>query len=495
MYAVIDIGKTNKKITVYDEELRPVAFLKREFDSLNQNGLLVEDIEAVSQWMLAQLKILGARHPIEGIAVSTHGAALVCLDKDGKPSVPTVDYTNEVDSAVHEGFWRDVGDPAEIQRRTATAEIKPLINNGKLIWYLKKRWPQEFARTTHILFYPQYFGFILTGKIAADITYVGCHTYLWDYERWDWSDVADVLGVREMLPAKPGLSAERLGTLSAQTVDITGLSTDTAVTLGIHDSNSSLLPYLIKHDGDFILNSTGTWCVAMHPVEKVKFEADELGKMVFYNLSFRGKPIKTSIFLGGLEYSVYAETLMKHHNRNDWPVYDAALYTDILACCDRFLLPSIVPGSGQFPDSVARILDEGIIYNVDDVISGRRWPRAFDDYEGGFALANLSLAIQTLIALRRVGLKDGTEVFIEGGFRYNSSYRALLGSLLPNNPLFLTSLDEATSFGAALTVKALVEQVSVESLGNRVNLDKRPVEKAPIEGLGRYVTAFLEYLT
>jgi sugar (pentulose or hexulose) kinase len=405
-----------------------------------------------------------------------------------------VAYTNEVPEGVHERFWAAMGNSDEVQAATATAEIKPLINMGKLLWYQKERWPEEFSRIDKILLYPQYFGYRLTGKAAADITYTGCHSYLWDFGKKDWSGVVDRLGVRNAFPEKPGAPESELGVISHEVAAATGLSPDTKVTLGIHDSNSSLIPYLITQKQDFVLNSTGTWCVAMHPVEKVSFEAEELGKTVFYNLSYAGKPVKTSILLGGLEYATYTDVLMKHHSREDWPDYDPSMYRDILADPHTFILPTVVPGTGQFPESVARVIDGDEVFPVADILEGRRWPKSFEDYLTGFALANLSLAIQTKIALQRVGLEPGTEVFIEGGFRQNQNYGALLGALLPDNPLFLTELEEATSYGAALCGKSLADGVSVESLRDFVSLEKKPIKPADLQGLEGYVQAFLGHL-
>jgi len=306
--------------------------------------------------------------------------------------------------------------------------------------------------------------------------------------------MVDVLGIRDTLPAKPGVPEAELGTLSSEAVRATGLPGETKVTLGIHDSNSSLIPYLITQDRDFVLNSTGTWCVAMHPVDRVRFEDDEVGKMVFFNLSFQGRPVKTSILMGGQEYAVYVDAIMGHHDRRDWPDYDPGMYDAILSKKASFILPTMLPGTGQFPDSEARIVDGDAVYSVDDIVSGRRWPKAFEDYLGGFALANLSLAIQTRVALQRVGLEPGTEVFIEGGFRQNPNYGALLGALLPENPLYLTALEEATSFGAALIGKALMDDVPVASLKEYVRLDKQPVEPARLEGLEDYVAEFLRHV-
>ncbi len=501
--AVLDIGKTNKKVVLYDDGMRPLTVRKRKIETIEIEGIRFENVAEVEDWFLQELKELAAEYPIRGISITTHGAAAVCVGKDGLPVMPALDYTNEVDDSVHEGFWSAMGDPAEIQRRTATAEVKPLINIAKLLWFQKNRWPEEFERTEHVLFYPQYFGYRLTGRVGADITYTGCHSYLWDFLKNDWSSVADVLGIRDKLPSGPAVPEESLGNISSEVAEATGLPLNTPVSLGVHDSNSSLIPYLITQKKDFVLNSTGTWCVAMHPVKEVKFEDEEIGKMVFFNLSYNRRPVKTSILMGGLEYETYTDALMKYHRRSDWPEYKASSYSGILADRRTFILPTVVPGTGQFPESAARVVDGNQVYPVDSIISAAGhstdvspagWPGAFESYEAGFALANLSLAIQTRIALQRVGLSPGTEVFIEGGFRQNPNYGALLGALLPENPVYITALEEATSFGAALCGKAMVEKVALESLAEYVKLDKHFVEPAKLDGLEAYVEAWLVHL-
>ena len=87
-----------------------------------------------------------------------------------------------------------------------------------------------------------------------------------------------------------------------------GLDELVIVTAGIHDSNASLLPYIARgSDKDFILNSTGTWCVCMHPdvSENVKsfYNPDDIGKTVFFNRSALDTPVKTAIFVGGTSTS------------------------------------------------------------------------------------------------------------------------------------------------------------------------------------------------
>ena len=495
-YAIValDVGKTNKKVVIYDDEMRRLALRTREIGTIKVEGFDVEDVDAIFGWFLGEIRELGRSFPIRVISVSAHGATVVCVDESGRLSLPPIAYTNEVDAGVHKRFWAVMGDAHEVHRITATAEMKPLINIGKLLWFQRERWPERFKRTHHVLFFPQFFSYLLSGFASADITYTGCHTFLWDYSKNDWSFVVDRLGIRDKLPKRPGFPNDGLGRISAKVASETELPEDILVTLGIHDSNSSLVPYLIAQEEDFLLNSTGTWCVAMHPVRTVKFAPEELGKMVYYNLSYQGDPVKTSILLGGLEYSFYSNILMKRHGRSDWPIYDPAMYSNILKERRTFILPTLMPGTGQFPDSVARVVDGDEVFPADEIASGKRWPGVFEVYLRGFALANLSLAIQTRIALRRVGLVPGMKVFIEGGFRQNKNYLALLGALLPDNPIYVTVLEEATSFGSALCAKSLVEEVTLPSLKNYVNLNKRFVESTNLANLEDYADAFMGYL-
>ena len=500
--AVLDIGKTNKKVAIFDDRMKMRDARRRKIEPIVVDGLRVEDVSTIESWFLAQLKELTTTWSIRAISVATHGAGAVCVGADGTPSVPPVDYTQEVEEGVRRRFFAEMGSPEELQQVTATAEVQPLINVGKLLFFLKERYPDGFARTKHLLLYPQYFAYRLTGVATADITYTGCHTYLWDHEKDDWSHVVDRLGLRHALPERPLPPTEVIGTVTRSVAEATGLGADTIVTTGIHDSNSSLIPYLITRDSDFVLNSTGTWCVAMRPTKIVSFSPDEIGKMVFFNTGYDGRPVKTSILLGGLEYETYHKILSDYHGRSEEPPLNTALLKELAGASDAFILPSVVKGSGQFPDSEARIVEkeDGLgaetfrTIRLQDVVDGLAFPRAFEDYERALALVDLSVAIQSVIALERVGMQKGTEIFIEGGFRNNATYLAILSALLPKNPIFLTSVEEATAFGAALCGRAALAKRPIEELADTVNLETVTVEPVSIVGITAYRSAFQELL-
>jgi len=85
---------------------------------------------------------------------------------------------------------------------------------------------------------------------------------------------------------------------------------------------------------------------------------------------------------------------------------------------------------------------------------------------------NLSLVLQTEVALQRTGIHHGTEILTEGGFRSNTDYTRLLATLFPENAVYLTDLKEATSFGAAMTALSALRHIDPYSLSRFIHIEK-----------------------
>ncbi|MCE5256962.1 MAG: carbohydrate kinase [Spirochaetaceae bacterium] len=496
--AVIDIGMTNKKIAIYDEELNLLALKKRLFEPVMVDGVEAHDLAGMEAWFFATLKAFSVCFDIKAIAVCTHGATFVCTDDEGNPVVPCFYYTHEPGPEFHKRFYAMAGRPEELQAITGTPNLSAMINPAKGLFFAKEKCPEEFASATRVLPFPQYWGMRLTGKAGVEGTYIGCHTYLYDWKKDRYSSVADKLGITEKLPFPLHDSWDILGTLLPEVAEKTGLSTTTIVTMGIHDSNASLLPYLSKGYGtEFVINSTGTWCVLMHPQEKFEFAEDELGKVVFFNRSAYNKPVKTAIFLGGKEYEVWTEAIGKARAAASGASAGAAvggtgaeapgpgdeteLYNSILRDASEFILPEIVPGSGQFPGSQARAIEATNVYNYSSIEKGESAPAFLSVPARAAAILNLSLVFQTIVALQRTGLKTGQRIYTEGGFRNNAAYNALLATALPDNPVFLTDMSEATSFGAALTALAALRSETPSELAGLFEINGAQAE--PLQGL------------
>lgn len=496
--AVIDIGMTNKKVAIYDDNLVQLDAAYTNFgprmvaDSAGKE-IKTHDLDGMKKWFFARIAEFAKKWPIKAIAVSTHGATLVCLGEDGKVCAPCVFYTEETGEALQEEFYRIAGSRVQLQRETASPAFGSLLNVAKTPLYLKEHFPVEYGRTKTMLFYAQYWGYVLTGKTGIEPTLSACHTCLWDHEHLAWSPVADRLGIRKFLPKECSSTCSALGTLTRETAKELGLPESTIVTMGIHDSNASLLPYLAKEGAnDFVLNSTGSWCVAMHPQKKIEFQDEDIGKIVFFNQSALGTPVKTAIFVGGMEFNAWVDLWRKINGLGDdaFPSHTVETVNNLLLARDTFLLPELVAGSGQFVGSKSGIMEKGEFYPFEDVESGKRIPLVMRDEHAFLAVLEASLVIQTETALRRAGLKDGTKVFTEGGFRKNALYNSLLPTVLSGNQAYRTSMAEATAAGAAMTaIIALSGKKAEDALADMagtIKIDYRLDKPADFKGYDEY---------
>jgi len=491
---VIDIGKTNKKILIYDLNLNMIDQAVTQIETTIENGLEIENIEMIWNWLIEGLSTMSKKYDVQVISVTTHGATCACIDSKGGLVFPVLSYTNDPGDQFHYDFFKNFGEIELLQKQTSTANFNLLLNLGKGIYFLKQKYPKKFDEIHTILNYPQYFVYLLTGKIACDPTFIGCHTYLWDFNQKDWSAVVDQMQIREKLPQKVDSSWNVIGPIKPDLISQTNLSKDVKVVNGIHDSNASLLPYLITSEKEFLLNSTGTWCVLMKESDQANFADDELGKTIFYNLNAFSRPVKTTIFMGGEEFQAYHNLFCSIHKNKEIPRFNSLLYQKIIHEQQDFILPSVVQGTGQFPNSAASVVSGNKKWDFVEMCENQKFPEFFDDLEKSYAVLNLSLVAQTFISMKRCGLERGMPVYIEGGFRKNDSYLALLKVMLPESKIFLTNLQEATAFGAAILAKSALEKINPMGLKHEIEIKSEEIQSSLIEGLHNYIDKLLGFL-
>ena len=492
--AVIDIGKTNKKVAIYNRKLELVDVVKTGFEEIHRDGIHYENVEGMTAWVKENIKAMAATYHISAISVTTHGATIVCLDEAGALAVPTVAYTTEAPAELSDAFFEKFGSREQLQEETATAEIGSLINTGKMVHFLQHTFPDEFSRVKHILNFPQYFGYLFTGKAGAEPTYVGCHTYLYDPLARSYSSVARGLGILDMMPAEISKSWDVLGTVTPTMCQELGLPADCIVTMGIHDSNASLLPYLVQQHSDFALNSTGTWCVAMHPCDQIAFAPEELGKTVFYNQDAFFNPVKTSIFLGGLEFDTYIKLLQELAKEERWPGDLSEATQQAVAACTSFILPSVLPGVGIFPSSKPCAVEAGTRFPFEAIKDGSEIPAFFHDFDHAAAVLNLALVLQTKTALDYAGFTGKGVLYVEGGSRKDMNYMGLLAEIYPEATVASTHLEEATSFGAAILAEAALQQGDPMVTKSLFSIETSPAAPRATPGLDRYFKAYLDLL-
>lgn len=414
--AVIDIGKTNAKLAMVD--LQTLT----EIDVITRPNLVLPgppwphfDTEGQWQFLLEGLREFHSRYGIEGISITTHGASAALLGEDGTLAAPILDYEHDGPDELAAQY--DVlRAPFE---ETGSPRLPGGLNVGAQLHWQFHTAPGLRDRVRWIVTYPQYWAHRLTGIAATDVTSIGCHTDLWNPMERKPSSVVDSLGIRDKL-APVYASADILGPVLPAIASETGLSPDTPVVCGIHDSNASLYPHILTQKSPFSVVSTGTWVIAMSTTDSAP-KLDP-ARDALINVNALGAPVPSVRFMGGREFELIQQNA---------PAVATAQDVDDTLSQDIMLLPAVVPGCGPFPDHSMKWLP-----SEPELASGPR----------EIALS-FYLALVTAECLQITGSQG--PIVVEGPFAKNQAYQDMLEAVT-GQPLVISASATGTSIGAAL---------------------------------------------
>ncbi|HZZ60500.1 MAG TPA: FGGY family carbohydrate kinase [Roseiarcus sp.] len=413
--AVFDLGKSNIKLFVFD-----VAGVVLAEHSEGNAPLAPDahgpypqlDTERAWAFLLAALKDVGRRRPIEAISTTTHGSAGALLENEAL-ALPPMDYE------FGEFGWID---PEYEKARPPYAEtLSPSLprghNLGRQLFYMQRRFPDEFACATTFLAYPQYWAWRLSGVAASEATSLGSHTDLWNPGEGRLSSMVDRLGWRRLFP--PLRKAwDTLGSLRPEVVAATGLKPDVRVICGAHDSNASLVPYLASRRDPFTVISTGTWIIIMAVGGKGRLdpEADMLA-----NVDVRGLPTPTARFMGGRQFAALA---------GEEPAMVSEADVAAIVAAGVIAVPAFSEQGGPFGGR-----RKGVVEGSAATASGRA------------ALATLYCALMTAHLVER--LEAQGDLIVEGGFNRTPAFAGVLAALLQGRAVFAAPTAGAAA-GAAM---------------------------------------------
>jgi L-fuculokinase len=414
--AVLDIGKTNVKLVVIDDDGRTVWTARQPNPVLPGAPYPHADTEAIWSFALASLREATKLARIDAIVTTTHGATAALVDSAGLV-LPVLDYEHPAPGEEDHGYAAFRPPFAE----TLSPSLPQGLNLGRQVHWLSRRFPAEFARARHLLMYPQYWGWRLSGVAATEVTSLGSHTDLWEPRQRRFSRLIREGGWERLFPPLlPGYGV--LGPVTAQVAAETGLQADCRVICGIHDSNASLLPHRLGRAAPFAVVSTGTWVIsmavgAMAPLDETR---DTLA-----NVDVLGEPLNTARFMGGRDHGIIVPAGAP-------PARDADIAAAIAA---GFLaLPCFGAPCGPFPASRGRIV-----------------PALPDGDPLRPALGALYLALMTDQCLDLIGAAGDTVV--EGSLASNRAYVSLLGALRPGSRVLASGDATGTSQGAAMLAR------------------------------------------
>ena len=431
---VFDIGKTNKKLFLFDQDLCEISHEYTRFEEVpDEDGFMSEDLPALVKWIKtsAEKVLTNPAYEVKAINFSTYGASMVHLDKKGEPLTTFINYLKPFPEELLKEFFARYGPEERFAIETASPPMG-MLNSGLQLYYLKYHKPDVFRRLHRSLHFPQYLSYLFTGTATTDYTSVGCHTGLWNYGKGSYAGWLKEEGLLQYLtPPEPAATV--------YPAKLSGININFGI--GVHDSSSALVPYLNATDDPFVLISTGTWSICMNPFNNQALTNHELNADCLHFLSASGQQVKASrLFLGKhlsnqarllsqffqVEYQTYksipwrGEMLQSKRKSNKQLLFDHGL---------------LIPQRFGFSSNPAQDLS------------------IFDSYEDAYyhlidELTDLQIASLKLA----VGTSGIKRIFVDGGFSSNEVFVGMLANKLTGYKIYSSSFALGTALGAALLV-------------------------------------------
>ncbi|WP_161888426.1 FGGY-family carbohydrate kinase [Pontibacter russatus] len=435
--AIFDIGKTTKKILLFDQDYQIIKEEEVSFrETRDEDGDKSEDLEAVTNWLRATWKALEADRNYDVLAVNftAYGASLVHLNEAGEPVAPLYNYLKPFPEDLEKQFYSTYGDKLAISAETASPPLG-MLNAGLQLYWLKHRKPEVFAQIKHTLLLPQYIAYLFTGEMTTEYTSIGCHTALWDFQKKDYHAWVYAEGFDKLLPPlrhhyRPLETSFRDGKILAG--------------LGLHDSSAALIPYLKQYRKPFLLLSTGTWGITLNPFAKQPLSTSDLQHDCLKYLTYRGNPVKASRkFIG----NVHEEQVRRLAGFYDKPLdyHESVRYEEHLANDDLQPGPGKTPKQGQTPTKDTVV--SAVSLDVDFAL--------YDTYEAAYHQVVEQLIRQLLDSLLLAAEGDTSDfklLLVEGSFSRNQVFLALLKRAFPGLRIKAREEAQGTALGAALAL-------------------------------------------
>jgi sugar (pentulose or hexulose) kinase len=423
---IFDVGKTNKKILLFDERYKLVFEESVHLDETkDEDGFPCEDITVLTNWIESSFdKILSdTRFDVRGVNFSGYGASFVYVDEFLNPVLPLYNYLKPYPQKLQQEFYNTYGGVPEFSKRTASPVLGNL-NSGMQLYRIKKEKPELFSKIKYALHLPQYLSTILTKKTYSELTSIGCHTNLWDFSSNDYHEWVYKEGVRSVLPSM--LKGDECLNIRYKTKTL-------CIGIGLHDSSAALIPYLANFKEPFILLSTGTWSISLNPFNHTALTISELEQDCLCYLTYQGVPVKASRLFSGYEHEQQVKRIAEFYHL---PIeYFTKLEYDPL-----------------HPKTAVPVLHKGELQENRVSSFAERDLNEFDADEAYHQLITDIVNRQfssTQLVQRGNKVK---RIFVDGGFSKNSIFMNLMAVVFPDIEVYAASVAQASALGAALAI-------------------------------------------
>lgn len=428
--AIFDIGKTNKKFFLFDENYQQVFKEYTCFDEIkDDDGDPCDNLPAIQDWVKHLLRSIlkDERFEIISVNFSTYGASFVHVDENGIPVAPLYNYLKPYPEKILQSFYEKYGDKTTIALETASPALE-MLNSGLQLYWLKHAKPDIFKKIKWSLHFPQYMSYLFSATPVSEFCSIGSHTCLWNYNKNNYHNWVYAEEIDKILPPLVNASG-----IVEKEFEGKLLRFGT----GIHDSSSALLPYMLSEKKPFLLISTGTWSISLNPFSDEMLTKDDLDNDCLNYMRTDGKVVRASRLLIGLEYNLQVEKLASFFNK------EKAFATTIKF--DKVIFEKLISAPGNY-------------FHFENIHSrpfqpGETRPGRFETFEEAYHQLMYELVeLQAQSVQRAIGNTAMQKIYIDGGFADNEIYTKILTHHFPQYAIYSTRSPLGSALGAAMII-------------------------------------------
>lgn len=254
-FAAIDLGATSGRVirAQVDADGAHLQEVHRFANGPYDDGAALRwDIRSLWQEILTGLALAGQAGPLAGIGIDSWAVDYGLLDGDGKLLADPVAYRDERTRAVIDTVHERVSP----QRLYAISGMQFMPFNT--IYQLAAESGPAWQRSERVLLLPDLLAYWLTGTQAAEVTNAST-TALLDQRSRTWSpELLAAMGLDGQMFAPVLEPGSRIGALTPQVRERTGLPAVPVYAVGSHDTASAVLAVPADRS-DFAYISSGTW--------------------------------------------------------------------------------------------------------------------------------------------------------------------------------------------------------------------------------------------
>lgn len=258
MYAGIDLGSTNIKVAIYDEQFHLIDRQSRPVSYLRENGFVEFDAYAYCMDLIGLVADMVQKNQITSlkqIAFTGQAESLVVLGKDGKPLMNAISWMDERSTAECETLSRQF-DPDVCEAVTGQMAVLPTWPATKILW-LKHNRPEIYENAATYMLLKDYIVYCLTGEKKADMSIATFSFYFDIYNKCYWQEMLTAIGISESQLPKLVEPCSVAGALLPEIARPMGLTVETKVNMGTLDHFAGMIGTGNTKPGGITL-STGT---------------------------------------------------------------------------------------------------------------------------------------------------------------------------------------------------------------------------------------------